>query len=195
MWTISAAEEENTKTLAVDTLSSPEYNLVLHDLFVERATLLNTHLTNLYDGRDIADTTQELSTNSQKLADIVEVLSNETEKDKFVTASQEQIKAYELYATGLRERDNNKLELAQQILDANTTDFGKVIHTVFPSISLNRAATLLEEQNGIMITIMTTYATNENEKEFDLTRDATDQASSIADELVLAIQDKKEQRE
>lgn len=194
MWTISAAEQENTKTLAIETLSSPEYNLVLHDLFYERATLINSHLANIYEGRDISETSLELSTNTQKLGDIVEVLSNEEDKNKFVTTLQEQLKAHELYALGLQERDNSKLELSQQMLNANSTDFGDVLHTVFPTIPDDRGASLIEEQNSTMVGIMIANATKDDEKQFELTKDSTVQADRMADELINAIRLEKEQQ-
>lgn len=192
MWTITVAGENND-TVVTNKLSSKEFNDIFHDLLVERTTLLNTHLTNLYDNRDTSSTDEKLNANTKQLINLIEIVSNKDDKDMLIAVLQKQLENSELYVTGLQENDSNKLELSEQLLEADVTDFGKIIHKILPSISQSYAREWLKEQNILTVALINSYVTNNRTQQFDLLKDSYNKTNNMADQMVNAVQEKQQQ--
>lgn len=116
-------------------------------LLPEHANLAATHLTNLYDGKDISETTKLLETNSQKLSTLMGELGTSSDKETFLRMFRGHISEYENYTNAKKANNQNGMNTAKENLSMHAMEFGEITHKLMPSISEQRATELMSDRS------------------------------------------------
>jgi hypothetical protein len=159
------------------------FNSQFRTLLPEHGNLAVLHLTNLYDGKDTANTSQSLEDNAQGLGDVIKQLGTAADREKFLRTFRGHIDEYEIYTTGRKENKPEAINIAKENLQMHAMDFGNLAHKLMPTISEQRGTELMNEHVTLTLAIVDAHAKGDTAKKLQLMKDANAQALRFSGEL------------
>lgn len=153
-------------------------------LFTEYTSLVSLHLSNLYDGKETLSTKEQLDITIEEMGGAIETIGTNEDRQDFIKIFENHIEEYENYTTGLKEKNQQKMQTAKGKLAVHASELGKLVSKLLPSLPAGRGEDLMNQHTALMLAIVEAHAEKDTEKTLLLMKDASLQANLFADELI-----------
>ncbi len=161
--------------------------LGLNNLLREHGVLAVNHLQAVYEGKDTLPTGQSLDENGKRIADVVASLYGQENRQKFLDMWNMHINEYVSYTQGLKDQDQNRMDLAKDNLSNLALQMGDEFNKLDPNLSSDGVTNLTNEHVALTLGIIDAYASGDQAQMVSKIKQAADQATKFAEFLTQAI--------
>jgi hypothetical protein len=161
--------------------------LNLNNALIEHGVLASNHLQAIYDGKDVAPTSNALNNNSEKIADLFVSAYGESIRSDFLSMWRDHINGYVDYTNALKNNDTAMQNQSRQNLANTATNIGNHLNKIDSNIPAQEVTDYMNGHIDTTLGVIESYSAKDQSRMVSEMTDATNQASQFAQFLAQKI--------